>query len=173
MDTDAFFSTASALCFTLLGFWWVVVQFRHDELTSDGPRRRLAFVVSLHFVIPGSMSLASLLAGDNGVLWRVAFASAGVLGLVAVVIVGRSAVPGATGALATVQRFEWFVAPLYIVVDRRGTRTARSPVRASGCSHFRWRATSCTTIVPAGILFAWALFTEPVTKPHDRDAEAH
>ena len=52
MDTATFYATTSAVSFTLLGFWWVVVQFRHDEMTADPGRRRLAFVVSLHFVLP-------------------------------------------------------------------------------------------------------------------------
>ena len=57
MDTATFYATTSAVSFTLLGFWWVVVQFRHDEMTADPGRRRLAFVVSLHFILPGLMSL--------------------------------------------------------------------------------------------------------------------
>jgi hypothetical protein len=171
MDTNAFYATASTLCFTLLGFWWVVVQFRHDELTSDGPHRRLSFVVSLHFVIPGIMSLASLLAGDNGLLWRIAFGAAGTLGFVAVVIAGRQAVPGATGALAMVQRSEWLVAPLYVLI----TVVAIFPesVRSfTGLAPLQVEGYVLTTIVLLGILFAWALFTEP-TKHHDADAEAH
>lgn len=170
MDTNAFYATASGLCFTLLGFWWVVVQFRHDDLTSDGPRRRLAFVVSLHFVIPGIMSLASLLAGDNGLLWRIAFGSAGILGLAAVVIAGRQGVPGATGTMAMIQRLEWVVAPLYIVL----TLVAIVPesVRGFGLQPLQVEGYVLTTIVLLGILFAWALFTEP-TKKHETDAEAH
>jgi hypothetical protein len=171
MDTNAFYSTASGLCFTLLGFWWVVVQFRHDELTSDGPRRRLAFVVSLHFVIPGIMSLASLLAGDNGVLWRIAFAGAGILGVVAVVIVGRQPVPGAAGVLGLVQRFEWLAVPLYVVL----TVVAIAPDIARsglGLMPLQVEGYVLTTLVLLGILFAWALFTGPVPR-HDADAEAH
>ena len=34
MDTATFYATTSAVSFTLLGFWWVVVQFRHDEMTG-------------------------------------------------------------------------------------------------------------------------------------------
>ena len=45
MNIDAFYSAASALCFTLLGFWWVVVQFRHNELTHDPGPRRFAFLL--------------------------------------------------------------------------------------------------------------------------------
>ena len=69
MDTTAFYTAASALCFTLLGFWWVVVQFRHEELTGDAASRRFMFLVSLHFIVPGLVSLASLLAiGAGGAL---------------------------------------------------------------------------------------------------------
>ena len=56
MDTSTFYATTSAVSFTLLGFWWVVVQFRHEQMTQDAGRRRLAFVVSLHFILPGLMS---------------------------------------------------------------------------------------------------------------------
>ena len=31
MNTDAFYQTVAGLCFTLLGLWWAVVQFRHDK----------------------------------------------------------------------------------------------------------------------------------------------
>jgi hypothetical protein len=54
----------------LLGFWWVVVQFRHDDMTLDRGRRLLAFVVSLHFILPGLMSLGALLTGDAPLIWR-------------------------------------------------------------------------------------------------------
>jgi hypothetical protein len=170
MDTNAFYATASGLCFTLLGFWWVVVQFRHDDLTSDGPRRRLAFVVSLHFVIPGIMSLASLLAGDNGLLWRIAFGSAGLLGVAAVLIASRQGVTAAAGTMALVQRLEWVVIPLYLVL----TLVAIAPelARGIGLLPLQVEGYVLTTIVLLGILFAWALFTEP-TKKHETDAEAH
>src|SRR4029453_881719 len=81
MDTSTFYSAASALCFTLLGFWWVVVQFRHAELTRDAAARRFTFLVSLHFIVPGLVSLASLLA--TGPMWRIAFGLAGLTGLAA------------------------------------------------------------------------------------------
>ena len=70
MDTGTFYATTSAVSFTLLGFWWVVVQFRHNEMTQDPGRRRLAFVVSLHFILPGLMSLGALLTADAPLIWR-------------------------------------------------------------------------------------------------------
>ena len=85
MDTATFYATTSAVSFTLLGFWWVVVQFRHDEMTGDPGRRRLAFVVSLHFILPGLMSLGALLTGDAPIVWRLTFGTAGIAGMIAVV----------------------------------------------------------------------------------------
>jgi hypothetical protein len=63
-DTATFYATTTAVSFTLLGFWWIVIKYRHEELTHDTGRRRLAFVVSLQFVLPGIMSLGALLTGD-------------------------------------------------------------------------------------------------------------
>jgi len=60
MDTTTFYAASSSLFFTLLGFWWVVVQFRHAELTRDAASRRFMFLVSLHFILPRLVSLASL-----------------------------------------------------------------------------------------------------------------
>ena len=89
MDTGTFYATTSAVSFTLLGFWWVVVQFRHEEMTGDPGRRRLAFVVSLHFILPGLMSLGALLTTDAPVVWRPTFGTAGVAGMVAVFLASR------------------------------------------------------------------------------------
>ena len=96
MDTATFYATTSAVSFTLLGFWWVVVQFRHDEMTQDPGRRRLAFVVSLHFILPGLMSLGALLTADEPIVWRLTFGLAGVAGMAAVVVASRG-VEGADG----------------------------------------------------------------------------
>src|SRR3954468_20690010 len=115
MDTGAFYATTSAVSFTLLGFWWVVVQFRHDEMTRDPGRRRLAFVVSLHFILPGLMSLGALLTADAPLVWRLTFGSAGVAGMAAVVLASRG-IADPTGAIATIGRFEWLAFPLYLLI---------------------------------------------------------
>ena len=159
MDTAAFYATTSAVSFTLLGFWWVVVQFRHDEMTQDPGRRRLAFVVSLHFILPGLMSLGALLTGDAPLIWRLTFGTAGVAGMVAVVIASRG-VSEPTGAIATIGRFEWLALPLYAVLTIVAIRPELvrenfklEPLQVEG--------TIMTFLVFLGIVFAWALFTEP------------
>lgn len=161
MDTAAFYTTASTLCFTLLGFWWVVVQFRHDELTTDPGRRRLSFVVSLHFILPGLVSLASLIAGDSSLLWRLAFGLAGAAGLVAV-IVGSRGVEAPVGAIAALRQRAWLAAPLYALI----TLVAAVPEMArsvTGLAPLQVEGYLLVLLVLLGILFAWALFTEPRT----------
>lgn len=160
MDIATFYATASALSFTLLGFWWVVVEFRHEELTADPVRRRLAFVISLHFILPGLMSLASLLTGDLPIVWRVTFGTAGVLGMVASVMGARGAPRTASGT--SIGRWLWLGLPLYAIVtmvairpDLVRSRFALEPLQVEGAV--------MTLLVLLGIMFAWVLFTEPRT----------
>src|SRR5215211_6596743 len=110
MDTTTFYAAASALCFTLLGFWWVVVQFRHAELTRDAATRRFMFLVSLHFIVPGLVSLASLLA--TGPMWRVAFGLAGLTGIAAAIAGTRAGGP-MSPLLAGLRRKAMLGIPVY------------------------------------------------------------
>jgi len=159
MDIATFYATTSAVSFTLLGFWWIVVQFRHDEMTGDPGRRHLAFVVSLHFILPGLMSLGALLTGDAPIVWRLTFGSAGIAGMVAVVTASRR-VTDPTGAIAAVGRFEWLALPLYAIL----TLVAFFPefIRDSlQLMPLQVEGIVMTLLVFLGIVFAWALFTEP------------
>jgi hypothetical protein len=164
MDTSTFYATSSALCFTLLGFWWVVVEFRHTELTHDAASRRFTFLVSLHFIVPGIVSLASLLA--TGALWRVAFGVAGLTGVLAV-ITGMRDVASRPGPLRSLGRAAWLGVPLYalltliaIVPDIARSALALDPLQAEGFI--------LLVVLLLGILLAWILFTGPLG-----DADAH
>jgi hypothetical protein len=159
MDTGTFYATTSAVSFTLLGFWWVVVQFRHEEMTQERGHRRLAFVVSLHFVLPGIMSLGALLTADAPLVWRLTFGSAGIAGMVAVIVASRGT-SEPTGTIAMIGRYEWLALPLYAVL----TLVAILPelVRTTvGLQPLQVEGAVMTLLVLLGILFAWALFTEP------------
>ena len=78
---DSFYGSMAQISFTLLGLWWIVVQFKYQDFMRDRRRRIQAYDTSLYFVLPGIMSLISLLS-TNGVLWRVTFTTAAVLGAV-------------------------------------------------------------------------------------------
>jgi len=169
MNTDTFYAAASALCFTLLGFWWVVVQFRHVELTHAAGPRRFAFLVSLYFVLPGLVSLASLLAG-GGILWRLSFGLAGIVGIVAVVV-GTRQVTATSGTMAALARWSWLAVPLYALL---GVIAAFPEIarKGLGLEPLQVEGYILVVILLLGILFAWMLFTDPLTHttvPGDRD----
>ena len=157
MDTTTFYSAASALCFTLLGFWWVVVQFRHAELTRDAAARRFMFLVSLHFIVPGLVSLASLLA--TGPMWRVAFGLAGATGILAAAAGTRAA--GSISPLLAGLRLKALLGiPVYALI----VLVAISPdlVRMNlGLEPLQVEGMLLLVILLLGILLAWWLFTGP------------
>ena len=158
MNIDAFYSAASALCFTLLGFWWVVVQFRHNELTHDPGPRRFAFLVSLHFILPGLASLASLLA-ETGTLWRVTFAVCGISGIAATALsITGSSVAGATRK--AIRRAAWIGVPLYagVLLIAAVPSVAREQLQLEP---LQVEGFLLIGIVLVGILLAWWLFTDP------------
>lgn len=157
MDTTAFYAGAAGLFFTLLGFWWVVVQFRHAELTRDAASRRFMFLVSMHFILPGLVSLASLLA--TGPMWRVAFGLAGLTGIAAA-IAGTRAAGSMPGPLTGLRGIAWLGIPIYAAI----TAVALAPdvVRSSlGVEPLQVEGLLLLVILLVGILLAWAAFTNP------------
>jgi hypothetical protein len=66
--------------FALLGLWWVVVQFRHAEWMADTVLRRAAHGISLHFLLPGLMSVMALAAPEHTAVWRISFCAAALIG---------------------------------------------------------------------------------------------
>lgn len=77
---QSFYSTVAQASFTLLGLWWVILQIRYGPWMRDRRIRRAVYDISLYFLLPGMMSLMSLLATDVSAIWRVSFAVAGVAG---------------------------------------------------------------------------------------------
>lgn len=166
MDVNTFYAAASALCFTLLGFWWVVVQFRHAELTADVASRRFIFLVSLHFIVPGIVSLASLLA--TGPMWRVAFGIAGVTGVLAAIAGTRA---GSNALVAGVRPGALLAIPVYALI----TAVALAPdvVRTSlGLEPLQVEGLLLLVILVIGILLAWYLFTGTNTGTNSGAPEA-
>ncbi len=85
-DILYFYSAAAQISFVMLGFWWAIVTFKHEEWMTDPLLRRMSQYVSWHFLLPGTMSLVSLLATQNSVLWRSGFGVGGACGAVAAVM---------------------------------------------------------------------------------------
>jgi hypothetical protein len=159
VSTDAFYGTAAGLCFTMLGFWWAVVTFRHTELTSSHAGRRFAYLVSLYFLIPGITSTLSLLTG-SAALWRLVFTAAGVLGMVSVIAALRFDAP--LGAIRALARWSWLAIPFYalvtliaIVPDIARSGLGLEPLQVEGFL--------IVAVMFLGSQLAWFLFMQ--TKP--------
>jgi hypothetical protein len=114
VDVNAFYGILAGLSFTLLGLWWVACQGQMTWI-ADRVGRGMAYVVSLHFVLPGAMSLLSLVAPDQPILWRVAFATAGVSGLIGTGLMALTMRRRAPGT-ALLRIIQWIALPMYAVV---------------------------------------------------------
>lgn len=95
MLTD-FYISFSALCFTLLGLWLVVVQ---AHLAEWAVYRRRSYGIALHFSLPGMMSLLALVDSQSSLLWRASFAIVA-LGGAAVLLAVRGPAPDRLGLAA-------------------------------------------------------------------------
>jgi hypothetical protein len=77
-----FYATTAQASFTVLSVWWVILGLFQQQWLRDARQRLAVYDISLYFLLPGMMSLVSLLAVEVPELWRVTFAAAGVVGAV-------------------------------------------------------------------------------------------
>lgn len=84
MDLSAFFGVVSTVDFALLGLWWVTVQARPDLRRRERETGRMAYLVSLQFVVPGTSALVAQVDPDLAAVWRIAFGVAGATGVLAI-----------------------------------------------------------------------------------------
>ena len=173
MSEEAFYGAVSTASFTLLGLWLVVVQAR-PSWRFDPDRRRMAYVVSLHFLLPGAMSVLALAAPGQAVVWRVSFAVAGAIGLVGVVLMIR-ALREDHDTPRIVRWLQLVVLPGYVLV----TALAVSPgiVAAVGLAltPLQVEALILSLLLFFGVQSAWFLLLEPTREErrrHEAQTEA-
>jgi hypothetical protein len=158
MDLQAFYTTVTSISFTLLGLWWVVVEGR-DTWRMNAARRRMAYVVSLHFVLPGVMSALALVAPELSILWRITF-TAGLLGLLAAAYVART-LTDERDCPRLVRVIEWVAIPIYaliaiVAVFPEGVKAvglALTPLQVEGII--------LAIVLFFGVQAAWILMVEP------------
>lgn len=159
-----FYISFSAVCFTLLGLWLIVVQTRHAEWRGSQLHRRRAYAVALHFSLPGLMGLLALVNPESATLWRVTFAIAALGGAVVLIAI-RGPARGTIGLTAYI---------LAIVLYALIGLLAIAPVIVSGlgigAAPVRVEAALLTILVFAGVNVAWLLLFEEA--PSGRAAPA-
>jgi hypothetical protein len=86
MELSSFFGVVSTVDFALLGLWWVAVQASPDLRRRGAGGGRMAYIVSLQFVVPGTASLLAQVSPSLTIIWRISFAVAGVSGILAIIL---------------------------------------------------------------------------------------
>lgn len=154
MDLAAFYGILAGLSFTLLGLWWVACQ-AHREWTTTRVGRGMAYVVSLHFVLPGAMSLLSLVAPEVPAIWRVTFTIAGALGLLGTVLIIATMRRTARAESGLIGLLQWVAVPVYAAI----TLVAAFPqlVSALDLAPIQLEAILLVLLVLLGTQTAWVV----------------
>jgi hypothetical protein len=160
---DSFYTTAAQASFTLLALWWVLLQIRHDAWIADVAYRRTVYDVSFYFLLPGMMSLGSLLAVQQSSVWRASFALMGAVGVVEslILIAGRREMRG-RGLL--VESADWLSLVLYALVVAVALWTGLPDELGLGLQPLELEGILLAGLIFLGIALAAALFV--TTGPH-------
>jgi len=154
-----FYISFSAICFTLLGLWIIVVQTRHAEWRGSSLHRRRAYGVAIHFSLPGLMSVLALVNPDSSTLWRVTFAIAAIGG-VAVLIALHGPAPGKLGLTA----YLWAIG-LYALIEIFAIDPQLVSWIGVDAAPVRAEAVLLTILVFAGVNVGWLLLFEESPGP--------
>jgi hypothetical protein len=168
MTADVFYTTVSTASFTLLGLWLVVVQSR-TPWRFDPLRRRMAYVISLHFLLPGAMSVLALAAPDQSWVWRVSFAVAGAIGVGGVALIAR-VLREDSDCPRIVRWLQWVVLPVYVAVTLLAIAPGVVEALGLGLTPLQTEALVLSLLLFFGVQSAWFLLIEPTND--ERRAEA-
>jgi hypothetical protein len=149
-----FFIPLSAVCFTLLGFWLVVVQARQAEWRESSLHQRRALAVATHFSLPGLMGLLALVNTDSGGLWRVSFGVAAGGGIVALIAL-RAPAAGQLGRAVYIAAIAAYVVIVVLAIHPHIVGQLSFPIAPE-----RIAAVLLAGLVFAGVNVAWLLMFE-------------
>lgn len=156
MDLSAFYSVIAGINFTLLGLWWVAAREREELRDTAG--RRTAYLVSLGFVVPGTVSLLSQISPETPFLWRISFATAGIAGAAGTVLLSRAILTHLDAPiLGNIMRY--LATPVYLLV----TVVALFPkiARPLSLSGLQAEAILLSLLVFLGVQAAWVVAMTP------------
>jgi hypothetical protein len=169
MTTEAFYTAVAGISFTLLGLWWVVVSSRKEWQQSQ-ERRLLAYAVSLHFLLPGMMSILSIIAPDEPLVWRAVFTISGLIGVAGVVLFRRALIAEHdTPRLAIV--VEWVVLPIYVCITILALVPTIPATLGLSLTGIQVEAILVSLLIFFGVQGAWILMVEPVRTPTKPDKD--
>ena len=162
---EAFYQTLAGFCFTLLGLWWAVVQFRHEAWMVEKRMRRMAYSVHLSFLVPGIMGMGAMAAGDIKLIWRLVFILAAAFGIAAQIFL----LSGARGAGQQPRRgrllrpARWLTIALYALIAVVAAAPALSGIFGAEMKPLQIEGLLLTLLVALGVSVAWDLLAEPAS----------
>ncbi|MEA2972836.1 MAG: hypothetical protein QOG82_1294 [Actinomycetota bacterium] len=154
-----FYGSFASISFTILGLWFVVAQTRYADWMASPEHRRRASAVSLHFALPGLMSLLSLSDPQNAGLWRVTFTLAGALGAVGLAVVNRG--PSLRRGGPIVRVIHWVSVALYALIAAVALAPGALDDLNVTAAPLRVEAILLSLLVFLGVTLAWLLMFEP------------
>lgn len=160
MNQSAFYAVVSTINFTLLGLWWVAVKDRADLVGATARSRRTAYLVSLQFVIPGTVSLLAQVAPDVTLVWRVAFGVAGIVGAIGIVMLSSEIRRTSDARLAPVL-FLILGVPVYALVILVAVSIDITAMLSPDLKPIQVEAFLVTLLVFLGVQEAWVVSMTP------------
>lgn len=155
---ESFYQTFGQVSFTLLGLWMAVAGARYERWAPSPAHRRMAYGVFLQFALPAVMSVFTLVAPDEPVVWHATFAITAGLGVVGMVLVrvadagtARSGLLSAANTVAIV---------LYALVAVVALLPGDALGDALGVEPLRVEAALLTLLVFLGVNVGWLLFDD-------------
>ena len=159
MDVQAFYAVIGGVSFTLLGLWQVVVTSRRDWRLSP-QRRMLAYTVALHFLLPAMMSVLSMVAPEEPIVWRVVFSISGAFGVVGVWLYRKALIEEHdTPRLAALVGY--VVLPLYVAIVILALAPTIPAYLGRALSATQVEAILVSLVLFLGVQAAWILLVEP------------
>ena len=156
---STFYSTSAQVAFALLGLWWVVVAERRTEWRQRASRRRQAYTVSMYFMLPGTMSLGSLVSAGQTTVWRLTFGLAGGLGVLetALALWETRTQPDYRGRVGVLLGA---TLPFYLLVVIVAIHSALASDLGINLKPLETEALVVSVLLFLGVNFAWLLFFE-------------
>jgi hypothetical protein len=167
MFPETFYETTATISFTLLGLWWIALQAKYNEWIADPLRRRMITIITLYFLLPGSMSLLALLAIENRALWRIAFVVFCLVGVFATGLLAADARKATGKAQENPTSWNWRVmrwscwigVTLYVLVAV--VALGATTLADAGIEPLIAAGVLVTLIVILGLVLAWTYYVEP------------
>jgi hypothetical protein len=160
VDLSAFYAVVSGINFTLLGLWWVAVRERHEISVDSADGRRMAYLVSLQFVIPGTVALLSQVAPKEPLLWRSSFTVAGLAGAAGTLLLARS-VGRIPGQKLIARLLRWAATPLYLIISVIAAVPAVTRGHGFTLTALQVEAILLCLLVFLGVQAAWVVAMAP------------